>query len=539
MIASLPGYIGLAALTGLAQLPLWRTRPAAWWNGRAAFASLLLLTILAAHLPVLHRLDELSNPDESQLIAGAITLREHFIPWGSVDLSTAGPVSVLPLLLAPANYLRARWSAALCAATAIVFCWLALTSPGDDAPARVAALPVAAFFVFMQDLELFQFSTEHMAALLLAGAVWVWLAATAGGSRPLNPWPALGLGVCAGAAVMAKLQSAPCAAWLVLAVAGLVLLEKPSPWSRRWATVAALTAGAVSIPVFFVLLAAVQGVLPDMVHSYVLNNLNYVENMKKESPGFQPAMVWGLNYLLKPTGVVMLACLVAGRSFTGPERRTALLTVGWLLAAVVAVVLPGRGFRHYWFFVLGPVLLASGSLLRPAWRSLCGRLSHPVTGQRWALAGLVLLLLALPVGHRLRASRDDFIAGVMAEIVTVRGAGEKLHDLARPGDTLTVWGWRPELHVYSGLPQGTREAHTQWLIEPIPQRDYYRQRFLADLARTKPRFIADAVGARGFAYADREKSGHETFAALRELISRDYDYLGETENIRLYRRHEL
>ena len=199
---------------------------------------------------------------------------------------------------------------------------------------------------------------------------------------------------------------------------------------------------------------------------------------------------------------------------------------------------PGRGFRHYWFFVLGPVLLTLGSLLRPAWRSLCARGLASPSRQRWAMIGLVLLLLCLPLAHRARTNRDGAIADALGQVVTVQRAGGKLRALARPGDALTVWGWRPELHAYSGLPQGTRDAHTQWQIQDIPQREYYRQRFLADFARIKPRFFVDAVGARGFAYHDRGATGHETFPLLDALISRDYQFLEEVDDVRLYVRHE-
>lgn len=329
---------------------------------------------------------------------------------------------------------------------------------------------------------------------------------------------------------MAKLQSAPCVAWLAAAAGGLLLLDARIPWSRRLTIFSALAAGCAGVPFGFVLLAAAQGVLPDMLHSYGLNNLQYVSSMDHGSPGYQPSLVWGLNYLLKPAGVVLLAGLACIPVFTAAERRTVFVTVGLLASAIVAVVLPGRGSGHYWFFVLGPVLLALGSVLGPAGRWLAVR-------PRWVLAGLVPLLLALPLAHRLTSSRDQTLAGTLAALASVRDAGEKLHALARPGDTLTVWGWRPELHVYSGLPQGTREAHTQWLIEPIPQRDYYRQRFLHDLDRTRVRFIADAVGPGSFAYTDRTKAGHEIFPALVDLLARDYDLIGETDGVRLYARH--
>ena len=537
MTTSLPGYVALALLTVLTLSAIVRPQPGAWWQGRASFGVLLGLTIITAHAPTLNFRQELTNPDESQLLAGALTLRQSFAPWRSVDLSTAGPVSVLPLLIIPASFPGARWCAALCSTFTILLSWLALTGVRDNRLARIVALPVATFFVFMQGIELFQFSTEHMAVLLLAAAACIWLTTTAGGETPLRARPALALGFCLGAAVMAKLQSAPCAAWLAATLGGLVLIDGRVAGPRRAAVFALLATGSLGIPLCFVALAAAQGVLPDMVHSYWLNNLHYVSSMEGGATGYQPSLVWGLNYLLKPVGVILLGCFFTLRSFSPAERRTAFVTVGLLASAIFAVVIPGRGFGHYWLFVLGPVLLSLGAGLAPAWRWFAALRPDSPALQRWAMTGLVPLLLVLPVAHRLKSSRDEALAAQIAGIRPVQTAGERLHALANPGDALTVWGWRPELHAYSGLPQGTRDAHTQWQIQAIPQRDYYRRRFLHDLAVTRPRFIADAVGPRGFAFTERAKAGHEVFPAFQKLIERDYDYLGETDGIRLYSRH--
>jgi len=502
------------------------------------FALLLALTVVAAHAPLLNHRQALPNPDEAQLLAGALTLRDRFAPWHSVDLSTAGPVSVLPLLLFPANFLGARWCAALCSAAAVAGSFLALTATRDQPLARVAALPVAAFYAFMQSIELFQFSTEHMAIVLLAAGAWIWMSATAAGEKSPGPGPAFVLGLCLGGAVMAKMQSSPCAAWLAAAPGVLLFLDAGLAWRRRLATLAALVAGSVAVPLGFVLLAVAQGVLPDLLISYGLNNVHYVTTIgSAQMLSCQPAMIWGLNYLLKPVGAALLAGLVLLPWFTPAERRTVFILVGLLASAVFAVALPGRNSGHYWLFVLGPLLLAEGTVFMAAARGSAGLAAVPAGIPRWGLLALGPLLLALPVAHRFTASRDGVIATELAGVTSVQGAGEMLRTLARDGDALTVWGWRAELHVYSGLPQGTREAHTQWLIEPVPQRDYYRQRYLADLARIKPRFFVDAVGPRGFAYTDRASAGHETFAALGDLVGKQYTFLGETDAMRIYVRH--
>ena len=71
----------------------------------------LLATVIAAWLPGILAGHELGNPDESQLIAGTLTFLKDPVPWRSADMSTAGPLDVLPLWLAAAAGLRPEFPA--------------------------------------------------------------------------------------------------------------------------------------------------------------------------------------------------------------------------------------------------------------------------------------------------------------------------------------------------------------------------------------------------------------------------------------------
>jgi len=100
MTASLATFGWLSLLAALA----WTVRDAtasrpsrllgwAWW---------LLLAVVAFRWPILW-FPHQQNPDESQLIAGSITLRQDPVFWRSVDGGTAGPIDFYPLLPAAWN----------------------------------------------------------------------------------------------------------------------------------------------------------------------------------------------------------------------------------------------------------------------------------------------------------------------------------------------------------------------------------------------------------------------------------------------------
>ena len=72
-----------------------------------------------------------------------------------------------------------------------------------------------------------------------------------------------------------------------------------------------------------------------------------------------------------------------------------------------------------------------------------------------------------------------------------------------PGDTLFVWGFRPELYVYTGLPAATRFLDSQpltgvpadrHLTESQPVETVSTRAHRAELARTRPALIMDGLG---------------------------------------------
>ena len=86
-----------------------------------------------------------------------------------------------------------------------------------------------------------------------------------------------------------------------------------------------------------------------------------------------------------------------------------------------------------------------------------------------------------------------------------REAARLVRERAKPGDTLFVWGFRPELWVYTGLPAATRFLDCQALTgvpadrhlaqsQPAVAADFTRANRL-ELAHSRPTFIMDGLSA--------------------------------------------
>lgn len=108
----------------------------------------------------------------------------------------------------------------------------------------------------------------------------------------------------------------------------------------------------------------------------------------------------------------------------------------------------------------------------------------------------------------------------------------------RPEDKMVVWGWQCRYYVEAQLAQGTAENHSERCIFQHPMQQVYRQRYLADMQRNRPAVFMDAVGKNSLWVQDVATQGYESFPELARYIQRNYRYLGNIDNTRLFIRKD-
>lgn len=518
-----------------------------WLRSPWVFAALLALTLLAFRWPGVMQNVQLLDPDESQMLAGAITLRHDPVFWRSVDGTTAGPlddyVLMLPKLLGERiDFTTGRLVALGLTWIALVTGWLALRRVLDERLARLGILPALTFFAFSSFWNFVQYTSEILSIALLGVALWLLLevrrAATT--HRPVGP-RLLAAGVCLGAIPFAKLQAVPMGAWLGLA--GLIFAWRAAPaWKGKLRLAGLLIGGALIVPAFFMAMVLASHLLADFWQMYVLNNLAYAKThpvpfftmlgrlfqLGQGGQGFNPFFI----PLLSVLAIGTIAACLAPKPLRGPLG----LFAGFALVSLYAVVDPGREYMHYLQFLVLPATLLAATVTGAA--CACG----PAVQRTWLRAMLLVLFflgtLTPQIVWRARQT-PDFLGHYQA--TRERGISETARRIlahARPGDTLTVWGWMPCYYVETGLPQATRDAQTCRQIEPGDQRDYYRERFLRDLERARPAVFVDAVGGDNFGYTNRATQAHETFAPLRDFIAAHYRLVADREGSRVYLRRD-
>jgi len=184
-----------------------------------------------------------------------------------------------------------------------------------------------------------------------------------------------------------------------------------------------------------------------------------------------------------------LAILIAAAKFLWDEIKR-LQWVGWLVIAIAGVATGMRFFPRYYFLLLPVVvMMAARGFTR--------------MGRRAELVALLLLIPATRFGPtyiralRNQAWRDDEMDRQS------RAAAEFVRAQAHPGDTLFVWGYRPELYPYTGLPAATIYLDSQpltgvpadrHLTQSDPVETVAAAERRRELTRYAPTFVLDGLG---------------------------------------------
>ena len=493
-----------------------------WWGLAAA----ILVCFRWPLLWITHPL----NPDESQLIAGALTLRHDPVFWRSVDGATAGPLDYYPLLPAAwadgyASYAVSRLIALAVVFASVVFVGEALALTAGAALARVALLPALAAAGFTTDPDFAHYSTELMPGLLLAAAGY---AAVRQGRAPAPRWPWL-TGLLLGAVPWAKLQAAPIAAvlWALVAVREYR--------AGRARSLTPLVIGALLPALACLSLAVLTRQTEHLIVPYILRNFAYVGAPQfswwaSAAGQWQNALSDGyLAFWLVGTGF-FVAGLGFRRSRTVPAAALLLFAVG-----VFSALAPRRPSAHHLQLMVLPLLWLAGAALTLRWRP---EATPAAARNRLLMAGLFLGCGLLPQ-MALRAGGFDPFAAINS--AGVNPARQELVALVRaysnPGEPLAVWGWRCALYVEAGRPQATRQAQTEAQIYPSTLQPYFLRRYLEDFQAANPPVFADAVGPGNFAYVNRERA-HESFPPLRAWVRARYTLVADLDGTRLFVRND-
>jgi hypothetical protein len=163
----------------------------------------------------------------------------------------------------------------------------------------------------------------------------------------------------------------------------------------------------------------------------------------------------------------------------------------WMAVSLIAVALGWRFFSRYYLQALPPlVIIASHGLMRSRYL-------------RYAALAL-LLIPAIRFGPRYftLAAHPNQIWSDTEMDRDSREASGIVSRMAKPGDTLFIWGYRPEDWVYTGLPAANRFMDCQALTGVPADRHLTQSQPVSttgtevarrEVAGSQPTFIVDGL----------------------------------------------
>ena len=486
------------------------------------------------------------NPDESQMITQALTLRHDPVYFRSVDGTTAGPLDsyflVLPSLLGlPFDYITAHLIAYGLVAVCLWLLFLTARLWFGEPAARLALLPLVFMLGLTQNGDFLHYNSELIALVLLSGSYYLY-ATQLTQKQPLSGRIAL-IGLLLGMVPFGKLQAVPLAAVVGLFLIIDLLSRRNLLVLAKAGRIVLLGVCAALFSVFVVLLTWFNGVYDDFVTFYILGNFQYGGNTNQLQSLFDLPDFFRKGsefyWLVKLTAGVWLAgFILALRRNTRFDRR------GWqvggfvvllLAATLFAITRTGSGYVHYLYFLTGPLLFG----LAYGWQQLLAeRLG------RWVSVGAIGFFLALfgvgamtnyRTGTPMNLYPSDRQNGWTLQPSPV---SKTIANYARPGEKLAVWGWRCDYYVQAQMPQGIAENHSIRSAFAHPLLATYQQRYVRDFVRSFPPVFVDAVGRQNLWMTDPKTQGHELIKPLGQFVAAHYTYVGVVSDARIYVRHD-
>ena len=263
---------------------------------------------------------------------------------------------------------------------------------------------------------------------------------------------------------------------------GVLVLAVCAWWAPSWALLAGFAGitGAASAWMWS------AGALPGYWNEVWRWGRVYAGTTFVEAP-LKNGLLRTLNWAGFHAAVVIAAVVGQASRPVFAERRRWLV---WLLISLAGVAAGLRFFPRYYFQVLPVVVL------------LAARGFAEMRGRRRLVALLLLIPLARFAPTYFMAARDAGWRDTAMDRDS-RTAAAIVSAAAKPGDTLFVWGFRPEIYVYSHLPAATRFLDSQpltgvpadrHLTQSTPVESHESQVRRAELAASRPTFVVDGLG---------------------------------------------
>ncbi len=364
-------------------------------------------------------------------------------------------------------------------------CSLCLFWIGQHLINRRIGLWAALLFPVFYFTETFWTLTQNdgivLVPMLLAMVCTLWVVShqsSVNGQKPNTRWMfvyALSAGALAGYIVWYKYPFALFGVLLGVIYLGLRWQARASaPFNRRdvYAIAAFILGGIVTIGGGVLLLMA-QGAWGEFLRSaqvtaqYTALTFNF--NDFRDLMGTAIAYrwhYWGLLFVLALVGVVASRQSSVARpipNFSTHAQYSLLLLFAWLVVGLIIMLVQAKGYDYHWLPMLPPLVLTAAPGVDWLHRLISRVLKPIIVSAMFVLVFLLILAAGIwPTTWKYLTGQEDqvtyfgrFVAGEFVADESLKVA-QLLRERVVQGDSLYIWGFRPEVYYLSGLNPATR-----------------------------------------------------------------------------------
>lgn len=514
------------------------------------YLSLIGTLVILMRLPIVLYNREL-NPDESQNISHAITLKQNLVYWQSVDGTTIGPLDQYSLLLPkylfnlPFDYTSARLIGLLCILTSIFLLYLSLKNFFNTNTARITLLPLIALWAFTEDEGLVHYTSEHIPIALMTTVLWLYSSLYR--SKKTSSTILFAIGLLIGMIPFGKLQAVPPTAILFIFSCWKVWENEHHNLKQTFKRLLPLCIATLCFPLFVWLCAFHYEVFDDFITFYIKANAAYGNGNPLLVSIIRIPVFFGkvhefLFYVLLTSILFISFILSKGfkktSSYTSSDSPFVFCAL-FCIASIFAALKPGNEFTHYLLILFIPCTLINAFAVA-YWIAQLNIKNTSI----FVLSIIGLSFTSSAFALYLDKKENRLLNWYSSNPQAYRKLANSpisnlINQYSKKGDMLTVWGWMCKYYVETGLAEGTAENHTERCIFTHPLQKVYRDRFISDLKRNKPRFFVDAVGKNSVWVNNKETQGYQSWDELKIFIDKHYILLDTLEDSKVFIRKEL
>lgn len=350
-----------------------------------------------------------------------------------------------------------------------------------------------------------------------------------------------------GSAVMINYKAGFCAILFILDtfIMRWLIQDRSARKFLHEASVLAVTGFSAIVPVVVVSAYFYHiGVLGNFINWGFLYNFRYIDSGAATYPLWKTAARTSYFFISTlPVWLVIAAYLLNNRSSVLKNKDTFMIfTWGWLSVSIMAALLGGRTYGHYFIQVAPPASVIAAQAANQLVERGVYRLLLKMSLALSVLITLVFFVSRISIDSTYRFINYD---NWRAQPV-FRSAADYVRENSGPGDRIYVWGWGTPVYIYSNRRCSSKVLIANYISgksfgSSSDNRVTMDPSFLTSM---REEFMNEFVLSPPELFLDTEKSGlygydHfpvKVFPALNDFITKNYRVEAEVQGIAIYRR---